>query len=83
MDKNIPGETEEEQFKNMQRFFREVFSTEKGKTVLNIILTDLHYFDLCKTEGEVALNNYAKLLIHDRMGLNDTVNITECLLKGE
>ena len=78
----IPGETEAEKIEYIQEYFREVFTTEKGKAVLNILLTDLHYFDTLKNEEDMALNNYAKYMLNVRMGIKDTVAITDCLIKG-
>lgn len=81
MIKKWPGKTPEEQNKAMQRAFRRVFDTEEGKAVLNVILNDLHYFTPCKTEDEVALNNYAKILINERLDFTDTVEYTDALFK--
>lgn len=81
MIKTWPGKTPEEQNEAMQRAFRHVFGTEEGTAVLNVILADLHYFTPCKTQDEVALNNYAKVLVTERMNLNDTVKYTDALLK--
>ena len=78
----IPGENEEEINKNLIRYFREVFSTDKGRAVLNVILTDLHYFDVCTDDEDRALSNYAKMLISSRLGMVDTVAITDSLFSG-
>ena len=75
-----PGKTPEEQNIAMQRAFRHVFGTEEGIAVLNVILTDLHYFIPCKTDGDVALSNYAKVLLNERLNLTDTVKITDALM---
>lgn len=83
MRSSIPGDTPEEMNKNLQRYFREVFSSPKGKVVLNVILTDLNYFDTCKDTEDMALNNYAKVLLSERLGLKDTVKITDLLLEGD
>lgn len=52
------------------RMFRELFSSPNGQIVLNQLLTDLRYFDECKTEDDTALSNYAKFLIKERLGVN-------------
>lgn len=73
----------EEQNKELQKIFREVFSTEKGKIVLNVLLDDLQYFRVCKSDADTALNNYAKVLIGVRMGFTDTYSISNNLLTCE
>ena len=75
--------TPEEQNKELQKIFREVFSSEKGKIVLNVLLDDLHYFKLCRCEEDHALNNYAKILVGVRMGYVDTFSISNKLLECE
>lgn len=79
---NIPGDSEEEINKNLVRYFQEVFSSDKGRAVLNVILTDLHYFDVCTDDEDRALSNYAKMLISNRLGMVDTVAITDSLFSG-
>lgn len=78
----IPGSTPEEKESYIQKYFREVFGSAQGKAVLNILLTDLHYFDLCEDEEDMHLSNFAKHLLGNRMGLKDTVAITDCLFSG-
>jgi hypothetical protein len=73
----------EEQNKELQKIFREVFSTEKGKIVFNVLLDDLHFLRVCKSEEDHALNNYAKVLIGVRMGYTDTYSISNNLLTCE
>ena len=68
------------QKKEMQRLMRRVFSTPEGKTALNVLLTDLHYFDVTKSEGEAALRNYAAYLITERLGIVDTIAVTDAML---
>lgn len=82
----IPGyedEDEETQKKELQRIMRNVFSTEEGKIALNVLLTDLHYFDLCTNEGQAALSNYAKILITERLGIVNTINITNAMIETD
>ncbi|MGI5106736.1 hypothetical protein H0R94_06805 [Treponema socranskii] len=79
----IPGyehATQEEQQKAMHRIFRETFSTESGRLVFNWLLTDLHYFEPVKNEAEQALNNYAKALLYDRMGIIDSIALTDAMI---
>lgn len=83
MIEHFAGQTPEEQHKAMQRAFYNVFSTEEGTAVLNVILTDLHYFTPTKTEGDVALSNYAKILLNDRLGIDNTVIQTDLLIKSK
>lgn len=61
----------EEQNKQMQKMFREVFSTPHGKIVLGVILEDLYYFSACLNDEARALSNYSKTLISKRLGIND------------
>lgn len=81
--KKLPGETPEEQNKNLQAMFREVFKTEKGQAVLSVILSDLHYFSRCTTEKDAALCDYAKSLIQNRLGFSNTMSLTERLFDCE
>jgi hypothetical protein len=81
--KGLPGfETapEDEQKKQLQRIFREVFSTEQGKIVFNILLDDMRFFKLCDTEQDKSLNEYAKFMISERMGINNIPFITNNML---
>lgn len=61
----------DEQAKQMQKMFREVFGSKHGKIVLGVILEDLYYFSGCYNDEARALNNYAKVLISQRLGIND------------
>ena len=87
MNKNgVPGfenKSEEEQRKELQRILRETFSTPNGKIAFNMILSDLHFFTPTKTETETSLANYAKYLITERMGIVDTIAITDFMLQTE
>lgn len=73
----------EEQNKKMIELFRKTFSTKEGKVVFGIILEDLHYFDVCNNEQAQALNNYAKVLISSRMGINNNKSVTDAILSVE
>lgn len=82
INKVIPGYsnlTEEEQNEVLQETFREVFESEKGKIVLNVILEDLHFLEPCKNEEDRALNNYAKFFILERLGIKDSLSITDAV----
>lgn len=76
-------EKELEELHSMQKLFRDVFSDYDGMKVLNVILSDLKYFDVCNNEREMALRNYATFLLEERMGFKNTVSMTENLLKSE
>ncbi len=39
------------------------FTSEEGRIVLDQILHDMKFLQECKTEGDMALNNYAKKLL--------------------
>jgi hypothetical protein len=55
--------------KQLQRLFRNVFLSPDGQEVLRELLNDWCFFDICKTEQQRALNEYAKVFIHDRLGI--------------
>ncbi len=69
MDKPIctlPGAeslTPHEQNKRLQAACRRLFSTEDGKIVLNMLLTDLKFFDGAVSEKDSVLNEYAKFFL--------------------
>ena len=82
----IPGfenEPVEKQDKELKRMFRTCFSTEEGKIVLTALLEDLCFYRECKTQEEETLNNFAKVLMSKRMGIANSFDITNCLLKCE
>ena len=56
---------------------RKVFSTDDGKIVLNMLMTDLFFFDKGETEKEGFLNEYAKFFIRERLGVRDTKSLTD------
>jgi hypothetical protein len=56
---------------------RKVFGTPEGKIVLNMLLTDLYFFDRAGNPEEGALNNYAKFFIRERLGVGDTVLLSD------
>lgn len=82
----IPGLTKlppEEQAREEMRMFRDVFSGDKGRIVLTQILTDLKYFSRCTTDEDMALSNYAKYLLQERMGVNDTYKLVNAMLEAK
>jgi hypothetical protein len=56
---------------------RKVFGTPEGKIVFNMLMTDLYLFDRALTEKETMLNEYAKFFIRERLGVSDTVALTD------
>ncbi|MCL2832104.1 MAG: hypothetical protein FWD78_02945 [Treponema sp.] len=72
--------TPEEQNKKLIEICRQVFNTPDGKIVLVMLLTDLFFFDSANNKKEQALNNYAKFLIRERLGINDTKSITDFII---
>lgn len=87
MERNgIPGFEEADertQRRELQKLMRRVFSTPEGQTALNVLLTDMHYFDKTATEGEAALRNYAAILITERLGIVDTISVTKAMLQTD
>lgn len=82
---DIPGfekaETKEQK-KAIQTMFRKVFSTPEGKVVLNILLSDLRYYRPAQNEADYALCEYGKKLLRERLGLEDTAAITDCIINA-
>ena len=74
---------ENAEIKELQKTFRDVFSNYDGKKVLNVILNDLKFFDICNTERDTALRNYATFLLEERMGFKNTVSMTEKILESD
>lgn len=83
----LPGKSPEEQNRYLQQCFHEVFSTDKGKIVFNVLLNDLRFFSTCYTEQDNALRNYATVLIQERLGIKNTLvmsnYLTTCKITGE
>lgn len=69
-----------DQIKAIQRIFRNVFSTPEGKVALNVLLSDLRYYRPAENEADYALCEYAKKFLRVRLGLEDTVALTESVL---
>ena len=66
----------------MVRLWRKVFSDEDGRTVLRQLLTDLCFFEECKTNDDVVRNNYAKFVIKKRLMIDNKKRITEAILES-
>jgi hypothetical protein len=63
------GKTRGEQERELRELYRRVFSGPFGQKVLTHMLVELGHFNTVGgTEKEVALQNYAKLLLH-RLGV--------------
>jgi hypothetical protein len=78
----LPGAeklTPEEQIKILQKTCIRVFNTKDGKVVFNMFLTDWHFFDVCTTENEKALNEYAKFFIRHRLGVSNTLDLSNLI----
>lgn len=69
--------------RDMSLLFREVFSTEAGRKVLEQLLIDLRFFDNCSTPDEIALNNYAKFMIKNRLKIDNRERITGAILDSK
>jgi hypothetical protein len=70
---NANNKTPEE----VRRIFQRVFLSPDGQEVLRILLNDWSYFDLCDTEEKRVLNDYAKIFLHEKLGLNRITVYTE------
>jgi len=69
--------TQEERKEMMVETCRKVFSTDDGKIVLNMLLTDLFMYENVRTKGDRALNEYAKFFIRERLGVRGTKSMTD------
>jgi hypothetical protein len=69
--------TPEEQNDMLVETCRKVFGTGDGKIILNMLLTDLYFFERTHTKRENFLNDYAKFFIRERMGVRDTKALTD------
>jgi hypothetical protein len=63
--------------KRLRSLFRKVFLSRDGLEVLRALLNDWSFFDVCKTEQQRALNDYAKVFLNDYLGLNNISVFTE------
>jgi hypothetical protein len=79
--RNEQREQELEVDKRLKReILVDVFGTPRGIHALNIILQDLRFFHWTDTEGERALNEYAKFLVRERLGVVDTSLIAQAIM---
>lgn len=80
----LPGYEEsppEEQARALQITCRRLFSTDDGRIVFNMLMTDLRFFDEASTGAEVALSEYAKFFLRERLGIVNTLEISDALMK--
>jgi hypothetical protein len=70
---NINKKTREEH----QRIFRRVFLSPDGLEVLRILLNEWNFFDIADTEQKRVLNDYAKIFLHDHLGMSKITVYTE------
>jgi hypothetical protein len=78
--KRIEQQDREKKKREQRDILLEVFGTPRGIQALNIILEDLRFFHWTDTEGERALNEYAKFFIRERLGVADTLRIAEAVM---
>ena len=76
------GESDREYNENVKKTFQEVFMSEKGAAVLNILLNDMHVFEEVHSAEEVALRNYARFFLLERLGVADSIAVTDAILSG-
>lgn len=79
----LPGyenSTPEKQQEILIETFRRVFKSEDGRVVLNALLFDLHYFSEATTDSEMALNQYAKYFIKNRLGIKNTFALSNAII---
>jgi len=71
--------TDEEKNEKLIETCQRVFSTDDGKIVLGMLLTDLRLFKYSSTdtERERILNDYAKFFIRERLGISETKSLTD------
>ena len=69
--------------KRLCSLFRKVFLSRDGLEVLRVLLNDWSFFDICKTEQQRALNEYAKVFLHDYLGLHNISVFTEINVEEE
>lgn len=71
------GNVHKKKPEEIQRLFRRVFLSPDGEEVLRILLNDWSFFDVCDTPEKRVLNDYAKIFIHEKLGLNRIVIYTD------
>jgi len=55
--------------KELQKIFRRLFLTPDGQEVVRVLLSDWSFFDVCKTDAQRAMNEYAKYFLSERLAL--------------
>jgi len=76
--KELPAREQEEKIREIGR---RLFSTPEGAIFLTVMLDDMQYNMQAGSEREVALKNYATILLRDRIGLTrDSLAVTTALL---
>lgn len=70
----------EDQAAEITRLFRRTFKDEQDQIVLRFILDDLCYFTQPENQEDVARRNYATELLHERLGITDTIAVTSALM---
>jgi hypothetical protein len=71
--------TDEEKNRKLVAACRRVFSSEDGRIALNMLLTDLKFFEQTADAGGAVLNNYAKFFIRERLGVRGTVALSDAI----
>jgi hypothetical protein len=70
---NVNNRTQEED----QRLFRRLFLSPDGQEALRILLNEWSFFDVCDTEQKRVLNDYAKIFLHNHLGMSRVTVYTE------
>lgn len=68
----------DERMERIERSFRNVARSEDGLIVFLTMFEEMGLFDTVSTEGQLALNNYAKRILA-RIGINDSYVMTRAL----
>jgi hypothetical protein len=72
----LPIET---QVQELDKLFRQVFSTQEGRIVLAEILKNLFYFDIPENKDNEVLRNYATLLVRRIMSHDEDALVNALL----
>jgi hypothetical protein len=71
------GNANNKSAEEIQRLFRRVFLSPDGQEVLRLLLNDWSFFDIADTEQKRVLNDYAKIFLHEKLGLSRITVYTE------
>jgi hypothetical protein len=71
------GNANKKSAEEIRRIFRRVFLSADGQEVLRILLNDWSFFDVCDTAEKRVLNDYAKIFLHEKLGLSRIVIYTD------